>query len=46
MKYSSGPKSLNLKLTLLVIGAVIAFATVYYTQSLVAKRKRNCPALC
>ncbi|KAF0142236.1 MAG: integral membrane sensor signal transduction histidine kinase [Stygiobacter sp.] len=41
MKYSSGPKSLNLKLTLLVIGAVIAFATVYYTQSLVAKLQQR-----
>ena len=41
MKYSSGPKSLNLKLTLLVIGAVIAFATLYYTQNLVAKLQQR-----
>lgn len=41
MKYSSGPKSLNLKLTLLIIGAIIAFATVYYTQSLVGKLQQR-----
>ncbi|MDP2039029.1 MAG: HAMP domain-containing sensor histidine kinase [Ignavibacteria bacterium] len=41
MKYSSGPRSLNLKLTLLVIGAVIAFATVYYTQNLVGKLQQR-----
>lgn len=41
MKYSSGPKSLNLKLTLVVIGAVIAFATLYYTQNLVSKLQQR-----
>ncbi|KAF0151824.1 MAG: integral membrane sensor signal transduction histidine kinase [Ignavibacteria bacterium] len=41
MKYSSGPKSLNLKLTLVVIGAVIAFATLYYTQNLVSKLQQS-----
>ncbi len=37
MKYSSGPTSLYLKLTLVIIGAAIAIATLIYTQNLVAK---------
>ncbi|MEW6653736.1 MAG: HAMP domain-containing sensor histidine kinase [Bacteroidota bacterium] len=41
MKYSSGPKSLKLKLALVVIGAVIAFATLYYTQNLVSKLQQS-----
>lgn len=41
MKYSSGPRSKNLKLTLLVIGAIIAFATLYYTQNLVSKLQQR-----
>ncbi len=41
MKYSSGPRSLNLKLTLIVIGAFIAVATLYYTQNLVSKLQQR-----
>jgi len=41
MKYSAGPKSLNLKLALVVIGAIIAFATLYYTQNLVSKLQQR-----
>lgn len=37
MKMSGGPASLNLKLGLVVIGAAIAFGTLYYTQNLVGK---------
>ncbi len=37
MKMSGGPASLNLKLGLLVIGAAIAFGTLYYTQNLVGR---------
>ncbi len=37
MKMSGGPASLNLKLGLLVIGAAIAFGTLYYTQNLVSR---------
>lgn len=37
MKMSGGPASLNLKLSLLVIGAAIAFGTLYYTQNLVGR---------
>lgn len=37
MKMSGGPASLNLKLGLLIIGAAIAFGTLYYTQNLVSK---------
>ena len=37
MKMSGGPASLNLKLGLVVIGAAIAFGTLYYTQNLVSR---------
>jgi len=37
MKMSGGPASLNLKLGLVVIGAAIAFGTLYYTQNLVGR---------
>jgi anti-sigma regulatory factor (Ser/Thr protein kinase) len=35
MKLSGGPGSIKLKLTLIIIGAVIAFGTLFYTQDLV-----------
>jgi K+-sensing histidine kinase KdpD len=41
MKYSSGPTSLNLKLTLVLIGAAIAIATMVYTQSLVTRLQQR-----
>lgn len=37
MKMTGGPASLNLKLGLVVIGAAIAFGTLYYTQNLVGR---------
>lgn len=37
MKYTGGPASFNIKLTLLIIGIFIAVATLIYTQSLVNK---------
>ena len=37
MKMSGGPASLNLKLGLVIIGAAIAFGTIYYTQNLVGR---------
>jgi signal transduction histidine kinase len=37
MKMTGGPASLNLKLGLVVIGATIAFGTLYYTQNLVGR---------
>jgi signal transduction histidine kinase len=37
MKLRSGPAAMNLKLILVIIGAVIALATLFYTQSLVKK---------
>ncbi|MDQ7818312.1 MAG: HAMP domain-containing sensor histidine kinase [Melioribacteraceae bacterium] len=37
MKIISGPAAMNLKLILIVIGATIALATLYYTQNLVTK---------
>jgi signal transduction histidine kinase len=37
MKMFGGPTSMNLKLALVIIGAAIAFGTLYYTQNLVAK---------
>jgi hypothetical protein len=37
MKMSGGPASMNLKLALIIIGAAIAFGTLYYTQNLVKK---------
>jgi signal transduction histidine kinase len=35
MKLSGGPGSMKLKLTLVIIGATIAFGTLFYTQDLV-----------
>jgi len=35
MKLSGGPGSIKLKLTLIIIGAIIAFGTLFYTQDLV-----------
>src|ERR1035437_6598556 len=35
MKLSGGPGSIKLKLTLIIIGAVIACGTLFYTQDLV-----------
>lgn len=37
MKMSGGPASMNLKLALIVIGASIAFGTLFYTQNLVGR---------
>jgi len=37
MKMSGGPASMNIKLTLIIIGAAIAFGTLYYTQNLVGR---------
>jgi len=41
MKMAGGPASLNIKITLLLIAVVIAFATLYYTQSLVKKLQQK-----
>ncbi|MFA7227893.1 MAG: HAMP domain-containing sensor histidine kinase [Melioribacteraceae bacterium] len=35
MKMSGGPASMNIKLSLIIIGAAIAFGTLYYTRNLV-----------
>ena len=37
MKLSNGSTSMNIKLFLVIIGAAIAFGTLYYTQNLVSK---------
>jgi hypothetical protein len=37
MKMSGGPASMNIKLALIVIGAAIAFGTLYYTQNIVVR---------
>ena len=37
MKMTGGPASMNIKLALIVIGAAIAFGTLYYTQNIVVR---------
>ncbi len=41
MKMSGGPASMNIKLSLVVIGAAIAIGTLYYTQNLVSKLQQR-----
>jgi len=41
MKMSGGPGSVNIKFILLIIAVLIAIATLYYTQTLVAKLQQK-----
>lgn len=41
MKMSGGPTSMNIKLVLVIIGAAIAFGTLYYTQNLVQRLQQR-----
>ncbi|MCL4547416.1 MAG: HAMP domain-containing histidine kinase [Bacteroidetes bacterium] len=41
MKMSGGPASMNIKLALVIIGAAIAFGTLYYTQNLVQRLQQR-----
>jgi signal transduction histidine kinase len=41
MKMSGGPGSMNIKLSLIIVGAAIAFGTLYYTQNLVNKLQQR-----
>jgi hypothetical protein len=41
MKMSGGPGSMNIKLALIIVGAAIAFGTLYYTQNLVSKLQQR-----
>ncbi len=41
MKMSGGPTSMNIKLILVILGAAIAFGTLYYTQNLVQRLQQR-----
>ena len=41
MKMTGGPASMNIKLTLIIIGATIALGTLYYTQNLVGRLQQR-----